>query len=114
MIHYGYRLEAVTFLKKNASIDAEQFLEKFKKDYSNIDDLFQIETGLSIDEYCNGLNRLIELAQKRQRAADRLLSIGRDAVHGHPNDRRQSLDAVADRGDPKRGRVFYQSVAAFG
>lgn len=70
MISYGYRLENVTFISKNRTLDAEQHLNKFKTDFADIGDLFQLDTGLTIEEYCSGLTSLIRLVQGKIQLAE--------------------------------------------
>lgn len=80
VINYGIRLERSTFDLKNNSIEIGNLVAKFRAEYIGFADLFELDTGISLDEYCKGVLDLIATMTTRGHAVEPLFGMTMDGM----------------------------------
>lgn len=69
-LQFGLRLENFTSDEKNDSLPIAKLIEKFKHEYTPLSELYALDNGISIDDYCKGMLDIHDSIVKRGMEAD--------------------------------------------
>jgi hypothetical protein len=71
-LYYGLRLERLAALTKDAALPVPALIERLVKDFVDVQELFEAETGVSLTAFAKGLVELNASLQARFEQAERL------------------------------------------
>lgn len=64
-LNYGYRLEQFTLKKKEKMSSGEELVARLRQEYTDVADLFEADSGISLEAYCEGTLDLLRLLRER-------------------------------------------------
>jgi hypothetical protein len=79
-INYGFRLERSTFDANNKTMDIGDLVAKFRAEYIGCSDLFELDAGISLDGYCQGILDLAAAMTTRGQAVEPMLKMNTNGM----------------------------------